>query len=178
MLKLFLIGMLCVFIAQQIYAQASKLCRADVPDTNCPAVSNDINNPLLKTDSLSGTVTVTGTIMTRPPAVPNSMVYKDASGTIMTTNGSVSNPGTPSETTNLVNVSILNNLNTSGTITANVLNGSSLQLTSSTLPTCNASNFGRVGTSGTKICVCDGTTYRNLLGGTNLITGLLAGTCP
>jgi hypothetical protein len=147
-------------------------------DNACSQINNEISNTLLRTDASTNSIWVRGTVTGNPPPVANSTVYKNVSGTFMTTSSTITNPGTPSETTNLVNVNVLNNLNTSGTITANVLNGNLLQLASTTLPTCNAGNTGRIALSGSKLCYCNGTSYVNIVGGVNIVTGLLSGTCP
>lgn len=158
-MRVLLFAFVMVALATMGHAQASKVCRADVPDSSCPAISNDISNTLFRTSAVSATVTVTGTIMTRPPAVANSMVYKDAVGTIMTaSNTYIASPGSANESLIAINANI------------NVLNTNLLQLTSTTLPTCNAGNYGRVGMSGTKLCVCDGTSYKNVLGCVNIVT--------
>lgn len=139
-------------VAAQSEAQSTSVC-----DGNgvCPSLSNDISNSLFITNGASATVMVTGTIQTRPPAVANSMVYKDSLGVIRTaSNTYVSNTGTANESLIAVNVS------------ASVLNTNLLKLSSNTLATCNASTAGTIGLSGTKVCVCDGTSYKNLLGGT------------
>ena len=92
-------------------AQEAKVCMAGVPDTNCPALSSDISNTVFKTNSLSGTVTVTGTIVTKPPVVANSMVYKDVNGIISTaSNTYVSNTGTANESLISVNITALNGI--------------------------------------------------------------------
>lgn len=160
------LGVALLWAMPMAHAQVAQVCNAD--NSACPALGNDISNSLFKTDSISGTVMVTGTITTRPPAVPNSMVYKDAVGVIRTASSTyVSNSGTANESLITANIN------------ANVLNTNVLKLISpSSLPACNAGTNGSVYLSGAKVCVCDGTGYKNLLGGTSLITGLLTGTCP
>lgn len=157
MIKCLTLLALCLlpFVAQ------AQVCFEGADNTGCPRMTQDISTSTIRT--APGLTTVGGSITTSVPKVANSMVYKDASGTIMTTsNTAVANAGQASESLVVVNASI------------NVLK----LISPTTLPACNAAANGNIALSGAKLCVCNGTAYKNLLGGSDIVTGLLTGTCP
>jgi|AraplaDrversion2_2_1032049.scaffolds.fasta_scaffold146805_1 hypothetical protein len=106
--------------------------------------------------------TFSTSITTTPPAVPNSTVYKDGVGNIMTSsNTTVSNPGTANEGLLVVSASVLNNL---------------------TIPTAQAGITPTIGdivkTASGVVCVRSGGVFRRLdqaLVSTSLNLGTLLG---
>lgn len=148
------------------------IAQVDFDGSGGATIQNPISNTIISTTDM---LRVYGRISSTAPIVSGAMVYKTNTGLVQTaSNTYVANPGAANESLIAVNVNA-NVLNVSSTLNATVL-----KLVSPTaMPACNTSTVLQVvPTSSGKLCVCNGTAYINLLGGTNLITGLLTGTCP
>lgn len=147
--------LLILALALAPWLAQAQVCFEGNDNTGCPRVIQDISTSTIRTQP--GATMVGGSITTSIPKVPNSMVYKDASGVIQTaSNTTVSNAGSSNEGLVSVNISALNAL---------------------TIPTAAAGVTPTAGdlvkTSTGALCMCINGVFKNLSSINVIVSGLL-----